>query len=72
MSEEVGVTEHVFLVDHKAQECEVRVVNFKCHLLLSWSPDRAEAIVIWKEIKTGYPQGKAVSAASALNLCMNL
>lgn len=71
MSQEVGVTEHVLLIDHKAKECKVWIINFKCHLLLRWSPDRAEAIVIWKRPKLVTdacalpPRGKTASAVSA-------
>lgn len=46
MSQEVGVTEHVLLIDHKAEERKVWIINFKGHLLLCWSPDRAEAVVV--------------------------
>lgn len=73
MSQEVGVTEHVLLIDHKAEERKIWIINFKGHLLLCCSPDRAEAVVVWKRPKLVTdsralpPQGKPASAASASN-----
>ena len=49
MGKEVGITEHILLVDDKTQKRQVGVINFKGHFLLGWSPDRAETIVIWKK-----------------------
>lgn len=46
MCQEVGVTEHVLLVHHKAEEGELRVVDVKDKLLEE--PDRVEAVVSWR------------------------
>lgn len=43
MCQEVGVAEHVFLVHHKAEEGELRVVDVEDKLLEE--PDRIEAVV---------------------------
>ena len=51
MGQKVGIAEHIFLINHKAQKRKVGVINLKRHLLLRWGPNRAEAIVIWKKIQ---------------------
>lgn len=43
LCQEVGVTEHVLLVHHKAEEGKLRVIDVKDKLLEE--PDRVEAIV---------------------------
>lgn len=43
LSQEVGVAEHVFLKDHKAQEGKLGVVDIKDKLL--HEPDGVEAVV---------------------------
>ena len=43
MCQEVGVTEHVLLIHHKAEEGELGIVDVKDELLEE--PDRIEAIV---------------------------
>lgn len=64
MGQKVGIAEHIFLINHKAQKRKAGVINLKCHLLLRWGPNRAEAVVIWKKIQ-------ALSGAPFVLLCLS-
>lgn len=45
LAKEVGIPEHVLVLHHKADECQVRVKNIKLTCL---TPHRVKTIVRWK------------------------